>query len=55
MDRLIDLLPVLLAGPGVRPENLGVRGSFCDLAQTLAQKLGVPPLDEGVSFFDQIN
>ncbi|MGI6200948.1 MAG: phosphopentomutase [Christensenellales bacterium] len=54
-DHTRERVPVLLAGPGVRPENLGVRGSFCDLAQTLAQKLGVPPLDEGVSFFDQIN
>ena len=48
-------MPVLLAGAGVRPGiNIGTRGSFADLGQTLAANFGVGPLSNGTSFLEDI-
>jgi phosphopentomutase len=49
-DHTRERVPLLAFGPGLRPAPLGVRGSFCDLGQTIAEGLGLPPLPRGESF-----
>jgi phosphopentomutase len=53
-DHTRERVPLLAFGPGVRPAALGDRASFCDLGQTIAAGLGVPPLARGVSFLDAL-
>jgi phosphopentomutase len=53
-DHTRERVPLLGFGPRVRPAPLGVRGSFCDLGQTIAAGLGLPALARGVSFLDSI-
>jgi phosphopentomutase len=53
-DHTRERVPLLAFGPAVRPAALGDRASFCDLGQTIAAGLGVPPLPRGVSFLDAI-
>jgi phosphopentomutase len=46
---------VFLAGAAVRPGvNLGIRQSFADLGQTLAELFRVGPLAHGTSFLGEI-
>jgi phosphopentomutase len=45
-----ELVPVLVAGPRVRPVDVGVRSSLADLGATLADLLGVPAPQSGTSF-----
>jgi len=50
-DHTREHVPVLVRGPRVRPgTDLGTRGSFADLGQTLAQNFDVGPLGLGTSF-----
>ena len=50
-DHSREYVPVLVAGNMVRPgADIGTRPSFADLGQTLAEGLGVTPLDHGCSF-----
>ncbi|HLL78612.1 MAG TPA: phosphopentomutase, partial [Ktedonobacteraceae bacterium] len=50
-DHTREMVPVLAYGEGVRPNvNLGVRSTFADLGQTLAQAFDVEPLAAGASF-----
>jgi len=51
-DHTRERVPLLAFGPAVRPAALGERASFCDLGQTIAAGLGVPPLARGTSFLD---
>jgi phosphopentomutase len=53
-DHTRERVPLLAFGPRVRPGPLGVRGSFCDLGQTIAEGFGLSPLDHGASFLDRI-
>ena len=54
-DHSREYVPVLLVGASVRPGvDLGTRATFADLGQTLADLLGVPALDHGVSFLGDI-
>jgi phosphopentomutase len=53
-DHTRERVPLLAFGPAVRPAPLGERASFCDLGQTIAAGLGVPPLARGASFLDVI-
>ena len=47
-DHTREHVPLLFCGPGVpAPLDLGTRGSFADLGQTLARHLGVGPLPHG--------
>lgn len=49
-DHTREYVPLLVAGPRVRAgAELGTRASFCDLAATLAEWLGVPAEGAGVS------
>lgn len=50
-DHTREHVPLLVRGPKVRPgRDLGVRATFADLGQTLADNFGVPPLEAGTSF-----
>jgi phosphopentomutase len=49
-DHSREYVPVLLAGPRVRPVDLGTRASFADLGQTIAENFQVGPLAHGTSF-----
>jgi phosphopentomutase len=53
-DHTRERVPLLVFGPGVRAVDLGVRRSFCDLGQTIALGLGLPPLRLGASFAQSI-
>jgi phosphopentomutase len=53
-DHTRERVPLLAFGPGMHPAALGVRTSFCDLGQTIAAGLGLPPLAQGTSFLDDI-
>jgi phosphopentomutase len=53
-DHTRERVPLLAFGPPVRPAPLGERASFCDLGQTIAAGLGVPPLARGTSFLEVI-
>jgi phosphopentomutase len=50
-DHSREYVPLLVTGPRVRPGvDLGVRSTFADLGQTIADIFGVGPLKHGVSF-----
>jgi phosphopentomutase len=53
-DHTRERVPLLAFGPGVRPAALGTRTSFCDLGQTIAAALGIPPIARGTSFLDAL-
>ena len=54
-DHSREHVPVLLYGPGVRAgADIGVRTTFADLAQTLAEIFGIGPLEHGSSFLGEI-
>ena len=54
-DHSREHVPVLLCGPRIRTgANIGTRGTFADLGQTLAEVFGVGPLAHGVSFLPEI-
>lgn len=54
-DHTREHVPLLVRGPRVAAgRNLGVRDSFADLGQTLAENFGVGPLPVGRSFFEAL-
>jgi phosphopentomutase len=54
-DHSREYVPVLVTGPRVaKGVHLGVRATFADLGQTLAEAFGVPPLAFGTSFLDEV-
>ena len=53
-DHARERVPILVAGPRVRPVSIGERDSFADVGQTIAEFLGVPPLAAGQSFLSDI-
>jgi phosphopentomutase len=54
-DHSREHVPVLLAGPRVKAGvDLGTRGTFADLGQTLAENFGVGRLANGRSFLSEI-
>jgi phosphopentomutase len=53
-DHTRERVPLLAFGPAVHPAPLGTRASFCDLGQTIAAALGIPPIARGTSFLDAI-
>ena len=40
-DHTREYVPLLILGKGVKPGNLGTRGSFADIAATVTELLGV--------------
>ncbi len=53
-DHSRERVPVLALGPRVRPVPLGIRQTYADVGQTLAEFFGVPPLASGQSFLREI-
>jgi len=53
-DHSREYVPLLVAGRGVRPIDLGTRQTFADLGQTLAEAFNVPRLAHGTSFLSEI-
>jgi phosphopentomutase len=52
-DHAREYVPLLVMGKG-RGKNLGIRESFADVGETIAQYLGMPPLGIGQSFLEMI-
>ncbi len=53
-DHTREYVPLIIAGPKVKPVNLGTRVGFCDIAATVAELLGVELDTPGVSFASEI-
>lgn len=53
-DHTREFVPLIAAGQRVRAGNLGDRGSFADLAATLAQNFGIEARVPGSSFLKEI-
>jgi phosphopentomutase len=53
-DHSREVVPLLVLGPKVRPVDLGRRGTFADVGQTVAEFLGVPSLPAGTSFLSEV-
>ena len=53
-DHSREIVPLLVLGPKVRPVDLGRRGTFADIGQTVAEFLGVPALAAGTSFLSEV-
>jgi phosphopentomutase len=49
-DHSREMVLLLVYGPRVRPVDLGTRGTFADVGQTVAAYFGIPPLGAGTSF-----
>ena len=53
-DHSREVVPVLTLGPRVKPVALGVRRTFADMGQTVAEYFGVPRLAAGSSFLREV-
>jgi phosphopentomutase len=53
-DHSREVVPVLALGPRVQPVALGVRRTFADLGQTVAEYFGVTRLAAGTSFLEEV-
>ncbi|HET7471002.1 MAG TPA: phosphopentomutase, partial [Gemmatimonadales bacterium] len=53
-DHAREVVPLLVAGPRIRPVSLGRRATFADVGQTVADFLGVPALPAGTSFLSEV-
>ena len=49
-DHTRERVPILGTGPGLRSGSVGVRSSFADIGETVAEHLGLPPGPHGSSF-----
>ena len=52
-DHSREVVPVLVLGPRVKPVALGVRRTFADLGQTVAEYFGLARLAAGTSFLGE--
>lgn len=53
-DHSREYVPLLVYGRNVKPVNLGVRKTYADLGQTIADYFGIEPLAVGKSFLSEI-
>lgn len=53
-DHTRECIPVLVYGKKIRPVELGIRNSFADIGQTIAEYLGVEKILIGESFLDKL-
>lgn len=49
-DHTRECVPVLMFGPKVKPQSLGRRKTYADIAETIAQKFGLTPFHIGTPF-----
>jgi phosphopentomutase len=48
------MVPLLVLGPKVKPRSLGIRRTFADLGQSVAEYFGVAQLAAGTSFLRDV-
>lgn len=53
-DHTREYIPVLIYGKEIKPQNLGTRAGFCDIAATVLSLLGAEGEINGISFADEI-
>ncbi|MGQ0714095.1 MAG: phosphopentomutase [Gemmatimonadaceae bacterium] len=53
-DHSREIVPLLVAGPRVRPRDIGERPTFSDLGATVGEWMGVPFRGRGTSFLSQL-
>lgn len=51
-DHTREFVPILAFGPSIQPGPIGMRDSFADIGQTIADHLGMTPLAVGTSFLN---
>ena len=51
-DHTREYIPLLMYVKGGDTENLGIRGTFADVAQTLAVFYKIPPIEKGISMLE---
>ena len=49
-DHTRERVPVMLFGPGIRSRSIGIRPTYADIGETIAQHLGIPAGAYGRSF-----
>ncbi|MFH1803552.1 MAG: phosphopentomutase [Pseudomonadota bacterium] len=49
-DHTREFVPVMAFGPAIAPGPVGMRDTFADIGQTIADHLGIAPLATGTSF-----
>lgn len=52
-DHTREHVPVIMFGPGVRPQYIGARETYADLGQTIADYFKLSPLKFGKSFLEE--
>lgn len=52
-DHTREHVPVLVVGKKITPGSLGVRGSFADVGQSLANWFGLAPFADGTAFLER--
>ena len=53
-DHSREIVPILVLGPRVQPVSIGVRRTFADMGQTVAEYFGLPALSAGTSFLREV-
>jgi phosphopentomutase len=53
-DHTRERVPVIGTGPGLKPADIGLRSTFADMGETVAEHLGIAPGRYGTSFMDAI-
>ena len=53
-DHTRERVPILGTGPGLRAGSIGLRSSFADMGETIAEHLGLPPGLYGSSFLSAL-
>ena len=51
-DHTREFVPIMAFGPAINPGPIGMRDSFADIGQTVADHLGIAPLAAGTSFLN---
>ena len=54
-DHTREYVPILAYRHGMKEVNLGLRDTFADMGQTIADKLNIQKTEYGTSFFSQLN
>ncbi|TCD16368.1 phosphopentomutase [Oricola cellulosilytica] len=54
-DHTRERVPILCAGPGLKPGSVGLRTTFADIGETIAAHLGLPAGRHGTSFLGELS
>ncbi|TCV61746.1 phosphopentomutase [Neorhizobium sp. S3-V5DH] len=49
-DHTRERVPIMAFGPGIRSRSIGLRSTYADIAETIAEHLAIPPGQHGRSF-----